>query len=222
MLPGPMADVVDLRTLYWTSWPIGQVNAFLRAHTPPGLLRGDSGQVSRSGVPTSYSVDYNPRSQPSWIYLATLATTVIRGSGGGSLVRVDAQVAWYPPRSAAEHINVGRYRAVTLTAPTRQTGPPRPVTRTFTKRAIMVRLADIVNSLPAYPDITVNCGAMSANTSYRLVFTPTASRWPRIVVATSGCAVDTVTVGQRTQPALFEKGALLIGALSRFLGLTSR
>jgi len=221
MLPSPMADVVDLRSVYQTNWPAGRVNDYLVAHIPSGLLHGDAGEVTRSGGAVSYSVNYVPRSQPSWAYEATVATTAVPRPGG-SLVLIEAQVAWYPSRSAAEHVDAAGYQSVTLTAPSSQTGASRPVTRTFAGRAVVVRLAAIVNSMHADPHIVVDCGAMSAGSSYRLVFTPAASRWPRIEVSTQGCAVDMVTVGHRVQPALFDKGSGLVDALRDVLGLTGR
>jgi hypothetical protein len=221
MLPALIRDVVDLHVLYRVNLPIGRVDAFLAAHTPRGLLPGDAGQVAGPGKPESDNVDYNPRVLPPDIYEATLGTTIVPAVGGGSLVRVDAQVAWYPPRSAAEYIVANRYRAVTATAPTRRTGPADPVTRTFAKHAVVARLAALLNGLHAMPDVTIACEAMSNNTTYRLVFTPVAPHGPTIVVSTSGCAIDQVTAGGRAQPALDEIGSVLIDAISRLLGLPS-
>lgn len=220
MLPALLGDVVDLHVLYRVNWPIGRVDAFLAAHTPGGLLAGDAGQVTGPGRPESDNVEYNPRILPPYIYEATLGTTIVPAADGGSLLRVDAQVAWYPPRSAAEHIVPIRYRTVTATAPTRQTGSGDPVTRTFTKHAVVARLAALINGLHARPDITVACGAMSEYTIYRLVFTPVASHGPRVVVSTAGCAIDQVIVGGRPQPAL-DDGSGLVDAISRLLDLPS-
>lgn len=222
MLPSEQHDVTDLHALYRLSLAPAAVNAYLVAHTPAGMRAGDAGHVGLAGTITAYGVDYNPAAAPAWIYLATLATTVAPGRDGGSLVRVDAQVAWYPPRSAAEHIVATRYRAVTATAPTRWSGPPAPVTRTFTARVVVARLAALVNGWHAQPNVEMNCPAITAaSTLYRLVFVPSSPRWPTITVASDGCLSSGVQAGRHGQPALAD-GGQLPATIDRLLGLPVR
>lgn len=221
MLPAPLSDVIDLRTFYRISWSIIRVDAFLQANIPPGLRIGDTGQASHAGIPLTESVDYNPRTPPPGIYQATVATTVVAATSGGSLIRVDAQVAWYPPRSAAEHLDAALYRAVIITAPTRHSGPPDPAVRTFASSTVIRRFATILNNMPAEPSIAENCGAMSYNDAYRLAFTPKTSQEPKVVVTTSVCSIDSVVVGGRAQPSLLDNGSTLIDEFDKLLGLTS-
>lgn len=222
MLPANLHNVTDLHALYRVSLAPAAVHAYLVAHTPAGMRAGDASQSGRAGTITDYDVDYNPAEPPAWIYDATLATAVVPAPGSGSLLRVDAQVAWYPPRSAAEHIAASRYRAVTATAPTRWNGPPRPVTRTFTARAVVARLAALVNGWPAQPDIVLNCPAITAaSTLYRLVFVPASSRWPTITVKSDGCLSSGVQVDGHGQPALDDRGGL-VTTIDRLLGLPGR
>jgi hypothetical protein len=218
MLPAIEADVVDVRALYRTSWPISQVNGFLTAQKPAGLLSGDAGQTSTAGsaAPTAYNVDFNPNKTPSWIYAATLATAVVPAQGGGSLLRVDAQVAWYPPRSNAEHIYPRWYRAVTVIRPGLKPNS-RPRTRTFTAPAVVAKLAAVFNALPAEPDVTISCPEIGPGTTYQVVFTPAKRQWPRIVAGTSGCSMDTISVNGHQQPTLYDVGSL-VAEVSRLFG----
>jgi hypothetical protein len=219
MLPADLHDVTDLHVLYRLGSAPAAVDRYLVAHVPAGLRAGDSGQSGGGGITTGYYVGYNPAALPAGFYQVTLATAVVRAAGGGSLVRVDAQVAWYPPRSAAEQVVASRYRAVTATAPTRLTGPPRPVTRTFTSPAVVARLAALVNGWPAMPDIVLNCPAIRVSSlMYRLVFVPASSRWPVISIASDGCLSSGVKAGGHGQPAL-DDGGRLVTTLDRLLGL---
>jgi hypothetical protein len=142
MLPAGLKLIVDLRKLYRRVAHYAR-DGWLIAHVPAGLTTGSSGQAGNARTPgaTAYYVSYNPRVLPRGIYEATLAAAVIPARGGGSLLRVDAQVAWYPPRSAAEHIYPHGYRAVIVTAPRRYGGTGPMVARTISSGAVVTRLA---------------------------------------------------------------------------------
>jgi hypothetical protein len=216
-LSAPLTDVIDMRALYRLSQPILAADAFLMKHIGGGLLVGDRGHTSRAGTPIAAQADFSPRSLPARIYLEELTIGLVPRVGGDSVLRADAFVSWYPSRTAAEHIYAGKYRAIIVTAPAR--GFRGTVTRTFTRRSAVTSMASIVNSLPAMPHVVRNCTAMSTATSYSLVFKPRASRWPRVVAATQGCAVYAVTVGGRSQPPLDEAGLLkLTTAIRKLLG----
>jgi hypothetical protein len=150
------------------------------------------------------------------MYTATLATVVVPAQGGGSLLRVDAQVAWYPPRSKAEHIDPRRYRAVIVIRPGLKPNS-RPWARTFTAPAVVAKLAAVFNALPAEPDVTMNCPEIGPSTTYQVIFVPAKRQWPRIVAGTTGCSMDTISVNGHRQPALYDVGSLL-AELSRLLG----
>ena len=217
-LPGaPRHTVVDVRELYRTGSPAGTVNGFLARHVPAGWSPLNSGTSDLSGGPASYLRDISPVRPPAWAYNITVATAVVAARGGGSLLRVDAQVAWYPPRSAAEHIDPARYRAVIVIEPKPGTIKPLRLSRTFTGRRTVARLAALVNGLPATPDIAVPCPLMIAGRFSRLVFLPRAGA-QEIVVTMPGCISATVRVGGRPQPALYPSGPLS-ALMSRLLGL---
>ena len=100
MLPDHAGDVIDIRVLYRVPQSMAAVSQFLTEHVPGGMKPGDGGQAGRSGVTRLEYVNYLPVRLPHGIYDAVIATAVT-SAGGGSLLRVDAQVAWYPPRSRA-------------------------------------------------------------------------------------------------------------------------
>lgn len=218
-LPLVFRDVVDLRVLYRLGSSMGHVKGYLLSHRPAGLFKNSAGQMSHLGSSglkaLSEYVTFTPRILPPGIYQAILAASVVPAPGGGSLLRTDAQVAWYPRRSAAEHIDASQYRSVTVSEPSAR-GSSR-VTRTYTAATAVARLAALVNGLHAAPDIIVNCPDITAVGNYQIVFIPVAHRSPRIIVAQSGCMFATVTVGGRAQPSLYATD-VLIRAVRRLAG----
>ena len=112
------------------------------------------------------------------------------------MLRADGEVAWYPPRSAAERLRPAAYRAVTIT----RTVPG-------SRHAKVGRSAPVPTS-PAWPGSWTSLPASDGGSfscpvgpGVRLVFRPKAGQ-PRFVVTASGCATDTVAVAGRDQPSL--------------------
>ncbi len=163
------------------------------------------------------SVSYQPRSLPAGISSAELDTAVVPAAGGGSLLRADATVTWYPARSAAERIDPARYReavvSITMFNPGRHT-----VTRAITSRGTIARLAGQANGLHAAPYQPPSCPAILA--SYRITFVPAARPAPRVVVTPSGCLTVGVTVAGAAQPQLWGDTGL-IAAAKRLLHVKS-
>jgi hypothetical protein len=221
ILPYFGADAVSARVSYRIDMPFAGLSRFLATHKPNELLADGTGQLNRNGMITSRSADYRPRTLPSGIYEASLIEVIAPEPDGQSLISIGAQVTSYARRSAAEHIVAGRYRAVTITAPARNTGLSEPVTRTFSGRAAVTGFADLINGLHAAPDIAVNCGSVSDNTTYRLIFDPAVARWPTVAVSAIACPIAAVSVGGHEQPALSQDGAYLINAVRRLMGRTA-
>jgi hypothetical protein len=117
---------------------------------------------------------------------------------------------WYPPRSAAEYVNPENYRAVKVDA--MFAGGARDIKRTLSARRVIVRLARLLNSLPAAPDWEGSCP--SEWVTYQLTFEPVAHH-PAIEVYADDCALDTVSTGGAEQPALSNFGDLagLVGKI---------
>jgi hypothetical protein len=215
--------------------PVPAMMRFLLAHPPAGLRvsgsgQGDSGCLTPlpSRPPTlrprrpvchqipAVLVSYAPRALPPGIYQAELAVALAPGRGGGSQGSATAQVTWYPPRSPAEHIDPARVRTVTVSA--RLLNPRiRTVKRSFTSRAVIARLAGILNRLPALPAGEVlSCPAILA--TYRAVFAGPGAHPGQVVATADGCLSVGMSVNGHPQPELRDNGALA-AAIRGLLGL---
>jgi hypothetical protein len=207
----------DVHALFRLSEPMATVQGFLRAHLPAGMKLSGYGQLSSAADVTMMTVSDAPRSLPAGISSAELDTAVVPAAGGGSLLRADAAVTWYPARSAAERIDPARYReavvSITMFNPGRHT-----VTRAITSRGTIARLAGQANGLHAAPYQPPSCPAILA--SYRITFVPAARPAPRVVVTPSGCLTVGVTVAGAAQPQLWGDTGL-IAAAKRLLHVKS-
>lgn len=137
-----------------------------------------------------------------------------------TLVGAYAFAAWLPSRTAAEHLDPARFRAVTISAD--QLIPrPHQVTRTFTSAAVIARLAAFLNGRPPAPAAAlagVSCPAPLA--SFTLRFTAAARQAPAVAVSAAGCMVDAITVNGRQQPSLWDTAGGLESMARKLLGLT--
>ena len=203
----------DVHALFRLSEPMTAVQGFLRAHPPGGMKLSGYGQLSSAAGVTMMTVSDAPRSLPAGINSAELSTAVVPAAGGGSLLRADAAVTWYPARSAAEWIDPARYReavvSITMFNPRRHT-----VTRAITSPGAIARLAEQANGLHAAPYQQLSCPAILA--SYRITFVPAAGPAPRVLVTPSGCLTVGVTVAGAAQPQLWGDTGL-IGAAKLLL-----
>lgn len=204
---------VDLYRFVLVREPAATVHSFLLGHVPAGMDWYGSGLApGTTNTVTVLWVAYRPRSVAAGLTNAQLGTAALPAADGDTLIRADASVSWFPPRSAAEHLNAASFRSVTVTA-TEVIPRPRTVTRTFTSPAVIGRLVALADSLPAtpYPDLALKCLALT--TAYRLEFTP------GVVVSPSGCGdSDAITVGGKEQPRLWDQG-VLIAAVRQLLHL---
>ncbi len=229
-LPALLGHVVDVRVLYRVTMPVADVSSYLAAHRPAALQQtgtGSAGIVQRPGqrgapgrpgpavspeplatVQARY-LDFAPRNLPAGLYQATLATVIAARPAGGSYLRADAQVAWYPPRSAAEYVTASQYRSVTVTRPDAGMAG-EPVTSTYRTAKIIATLAAAVDRLHAAAGPgAISCPLMRAGSFYRLVFNPAAPDAGQIVVTPTGCLLVGVTAGGQRQPPLYPDAALI-------------
>ena len=207
-------DEHRLFSLGLSMWPAAH---FLRTHTPPGMRRGSPGQVSGSTA-FAQTVSYSLKSLPPGIYQAQVGLAVVEAADGKSLMRADAQVIWYQSRTAAEHVDPARYGAVILKA--RVMIPKnRNVTRRVTSKAVIARLAAMLNGTHAAPSfLPVPCPLGPA--IYQAGFAATARSRPSIVVVADNClSLLQVTTGEQGQPPLLDSGGRFEAALQHLLGL---
>lgn len=206
---------VELHRFVLVREPAAAVHSFLLAHVPAGMSwAGDGLAPGTTNTVTVLWVAYSPRAPAAGLTNAELGTAAMPSAGGDTLLRADASVSWFPPRSAAEQLTGTSFRSVTVTA-TEVILQPRTVTRTFTSPAVIGRLVALVNSLPAtpYPDVAaMKC--LGAATVYRLDFIP------GVVIYAGGCGGDAITVNGTDQPRLWDQG-LLTAAARQLLHLTT-
>src|SRR5580704_10747771 len=195
---------VDLHRFVLVREPAAAVQSFLLAHVPAGMRWFGTGLApGTTNTVTVTWVGYQPRSLASGLAYAELGTAALPSAGGVTLIRADASVSWFPPRSAAEQLTAASFRSVTVTA---TTVFPRPgtVTRTFTSPAVIGRLVALVNSLPATPNQDVaDMSCLAIATVYRLEFAR------GVVVYPGGCGdSDAITVNGKEQPRLWDPDVL--------------
>jgi hypothetical protein len=180
--------------------------ALLAVSVPAGLSRSGSGEGSGPGGAAFAEVSYTARRVPAGIYSAQLVLTAVPAASGGSLVRADVQVIWYPPRTTAEYIDPERYHAVTITI-TIVSPQQRTIRRVVTSQAVIRQLAGALDRSPADPVTSSGCAMIFAT------MVASATRWP--------CGGVRVSAAGRIQPPLEDAGAV-VAAADRLLGVTPR
>jgi hypothetical protein len=213
-IPSGGAHQVDVHRLFWLRQSTVAAQSFLEAHLPGGTRLAGYGGPGTLGV---VSVSFTPRSTPAGIYGAELDTAVVTGGYRGSLLRADAEAIWYPPRTAAEHLDAARFHAVKISG-TLLNPKLHTVTRTFTSSAVIGRLAGLLNGLPAAPYQPAGCPAIAA--TFQFSFTPATPAAHQVTVTPSGCMTVEITVSGMVQPPLWDSQKLTTAAM-RLLGLRS-
>jgi len=208
--PAILSDVVDVKALYRFSTSMSATYRFLLDHPPAGTMAGAYGQGSQSGTVTSQFADFTAAHPPGSIFSADVNTVIEPAAGGGSLLRADAFVAWYPPRGSARPINPADYTAVIV----RWQHGYSVTTRTLASRQAVARFTGLYNALHGAPDTVTNCpGVMlgAGRNDYQILFSP-AHGQPRVVVSPTTCMFVEVSIGGRPVSALYPATALLSSA----------
>jgi hypothetical protein len=195
----------ELHELWTVGEPMSAVSAFWGRNAPAAMMWNGSGQSSLHGTITQEFVGYQLSRLPAGVDAATLAMAVAPAGPDASVIRADAQVIWYPPRSAAEYIP-SSVHAVTITASGLGPGQ-RSVTRTFTARSVVTRLAAMINGAYAQPLGSVFSCPLEEVT-YRLAFATAPGAAPSLVMTDTGCPALQVTAGGHAQPPLEIPAAL--------------
>ena len=210
--PADVTPSLDQYRLFALPQPMNTAAAYLAAHVPVGLGAGGTGSESGPAGAMMQDVSYLARSVPVGIASAELVLTVVPASPGRSLLRADAQVIWYPPRSAAEYIDPARYHVLDITVSIYGRNP-HTVRKVVTSQAFIARLAETLDRLQAEPIGTVACPADFED--YQLSFSVSRQSRTAVVVSASetGCGGAGITVNGQSQPPLADDGA--VGALVR-------
>jgi hypothetical protein len=193
--------LLDVDRLYRLRLTESAAIDFLKAHRPAGTTGADFSGGGGAGGVTSTAIADVQRRVPAGIDVIYLIETLVPEAGGTSALRTDAEVTWYPPRSAAEYLIASRFRLVTI-ALTSASG-----TASIAGGQRLIRpLVLVLDSMHATPPLDFPCS--SGMTSYRLTFAPAVRGQAAVVVASGSCGADTVTVGGRAQPDLADLGPL--------------
>jgi hypothetical protein len=210
-----VAGEVDLTRLFLLPMPMSQAAGYLQSHVPSRFANAAGGSTGLLGETTSQDLEYSLRRLPRGIFAADLYYTVVPARGGSTaLLAVDAQVTWYPSRSAAEYIQPASFRSVSITV---TSTPTHYVERTVHSPAVIAALAKLLDSLPASPPGSfITCPLPN---SFLLRFGATHSHH-EIVVVGYGCPYVDITVRSAKQPALYVKDIVsLAKRLRRIIGI---
>jgi hypothetical protein len=201
--------MVDRYHLYRLPMAMAKAERFLARHAPAGMKSAGTCSSSGPGGVRSECVLYVLRRVPSGIDVAGIVDSVTPGPDGTTLMRADAQVAWYPPRSAAEYLRPASYTAVRITVWLIGTRA-RKVSKTLSGRLVLRQLTRLIDRLPASPGGVAPCPLEPV--TFRLAFEPGAGH-PAAVVSTLDCRSDAVRVGGKWQPSLADSGSVAARAL---------
>ena len=203
--------LVDVYRLYRLPMTVPGALAFLRARLPAGTVNSGASGESNGGGVTETAIAVSQRHVPAGIDVIGLSETLVAGSGGWSLLRADAQVFWYPPRSAAEYLVAARFRSVRIIVrPVRVmvNGSTGALGVTGSQRLIRPLVA-VLDSMHATPPLLFPCPP--GRQYYKLLFAPAVPQQRAVVAQSASCGTDLVSVGGRSQPELVDGGRL--GAL---------
>ncbi|MGH3257542.1 MAG: hypothetical protein ACRDOU_19480, partial [Streptosporangiaceae bacterium] len=106
---------LDEHRFFAVAEPPDALSSYLVAHVPDGMTSYGTGQSYGPGEPTTLDVGYLARPVPAGIYSAQVALAIVPDGSGGSRLRADAEVTWYPSRTAAEYVDPARYHVLTMT-----------------------------------------------------------------------------------------------------------
>ena len=192
------------------------VAAALAAKVPARMTLASTGGGGGHAGPTSAEVSYTPRSVPAGVNEAQLVLTVVPSTSGGSLVRADAQVILYPPRTAAEYIDPARYHVLTVTVTIGDATREHTIRKVVTSPAVITRLAGVLDRSQVNPTATISCPISFAG--YRLAFAVSPHSVPAVVVTATRwpCEGARVSADGRMQPSL-QDDAGVVAAVDRLL-----
>jgi hypothetical protein len=214
---GAPGSLIEVGRLYLASGTEQAIIGYLRGHTPAGVSNTSFGSDGADGRTTRF-VSYFEKSTPDGVDSAMLVASMLPDPRGGTLLRVDAEVVWCLPRTAAEHVNPAGYRAVVIAV---HPFPPRPAVRakTFTARSVIAKLARMLNVMHTVGGTLYSCPVFSEG--YRLVFEPRSPSAKKLVVTEVACGFLDVAVGTAAQPAL-SGGGSLANLISRLVPTRTR
>jgi hypothetical protein len=188
---------------YLVPRPLAAVLGFLRHHIPAGTIE-DAYSSGPSSQPEQYD-SYRLAAEPDGVSGTLFVAAVAPDGPHRTWLRLDAMVDWTLPRTAAEHIDASRYRAVVLTG--FEYSSRKTVTRSVTDPSVIAELARQLNAMHTAGYGPYNCEEFSGGDE--LIFKPKSGQAPVVKVQQEPCYFLGITVGGKTQPSLAGAGYLL-------------
>jgi hypothetical protein len=215
----PLSHVVDAGGWWTTPGTPRAVLAWEQAHVPKRYSQADGGRETQRGEPT---VTFDTFSLPDILGLLANRQLTVQAVADGkqTVLRVDAQVTWNPPRPASEAVPAAA-RVVTLSL-VDAASSPAPVT--ITDPGKVRQIIALTNGLPLFPEFPLPPTCLeSSDGSVVLTFRATAGG-PALAVATAqalGCRDVGFTLGGKSEQPLGGPGVTpVFGAeLLRVAGL---
>jgi hypothetical protein len=211
-------NLVDVSSFFVVPMPMRALAVFLKDHPPPGAMTSGTGTSnSQTGV-TEDNVEFTWRSAPVGVTGdSLLEVSLTPGRHGSTVARADAEVVWYPPRTAAEYVRANEIRSARITA--NLYNPSRHFDKVITSGRAIGRLAALLNGMRASDNSITMCPMLDAD--YQVTFIGRSGQ-PRIAVDAVGCLKDGVHVNGLTQPPLWDPKNRLVSALNRLLGVRTQ
>jgi hypothetical protein len=189
---------VKLRRVFRVPQSLAQASRYVLTHVGHGLVRQSTGQSrSADGMVISQTATFLLRQAPTGIYSAQLGILLVPWHGA-SLLRIDSEVIVYPRRPETERLHPAKSSTMTIRA-TVEGRRTYHLRRVITSQMQISKLTRLVNSLPAEPDVSLNCPA--GLVAYSATLTP-AGHHRADVITDDGCNLVHVTVAGKSQPAL--------------------
>ena len=173
------------------------VLAWEQAHVPTRYTQADGGRETRSGQPT---ITFDTFSLPDILGLLASCQLTVQAVADGkqTVLRVDAQVTWNPPRPASEAVPAAA-RVVTLSLADAASSPA-PVT--ITDPGKVRQIIALTNGLALFPEFPLAPTCLGySDGSVVLTFRAVAGG-PALAVATAralGCNDVELIIGGKSQ-----------------------
>jgi hypothetical protein len=202
---GPVGSERVVLTDWWIA-PGGRaaVSAWMRAHNSTS---DPADGVGTGTGPDGASTDYS-YFEPATAVLAERYVDIRVGAlpGGRSVVRLDVVEIYRPAKPAGDTVPATAYLAATLSPGGNPPGAPRTVA--VTDRAVIAKIAALVNALPTAAQGGVYSCPAAQGGDLALAFGASASSAPlaRVDILLSGCQGVTVTLGHTAEPGLDDTG----------------
>lgn len=221
-------DLATATRFATTDRSMAVVDAFFEAHPPAGHRSGgaSSGSAGRYGTTTDEYVGYPIGHLPAGVAGAQLLLTVAPRRGGGSGIRVDAQVTWYPRKPAAADVPRGDRVAVVALVETlpvaeqRQDHVPAPRRVVVTDPTTVGKLRIAADGLQAATPGARSCPA-DLGTRYVVAFGPATGAAPNRTYTAGSCGEVAVAGASGKTIATLSDDQAFDAAYRQVLGLNS-